>query len=118
LRFASLPIAAITSVGQFFTWWVAFYFALEARNKVATLADKEVSLDEERSDELTMPSRPAKIIIHNPNPLCDSLRSSQLSSFFIDSVLTNMISNVAGMLFVTFRAMNCVMETSSLGERE
>jgi len=72
--------AAYQSIGQFLTWWVAFYFALSARKKVASLGD------------------------------------AQLSTFFLDSVLKNIISNIAGMLFVTFRAVNCVMESRSLAK--
>ena len=45
-----------------------------------------------------------------------ALTDANLTKFLLESVIENMMKNVAGMLFVTFRGLNCVMETRSLKE--
>jgi len=42
-----------------------------------------------------------------------ALRDVDLSKFLLESMLKNATQNISGMLFVTFRALNCVMETRS-----
>jgi len=42
-----------------------------------------------------------------------NLPDEELSNFFLNSVLKNVIKNITGMLFVTFRSLNCVIENMS-----
>jgi len=44
------------------------------------------------------------------------LGDQELSNFFLNFMLKNMLKNLTGMLFVTFRALNCVSESGGVEE--